>query len=72
MQWKHIAEPIKENAETFPQRLALIHGDGQLTYGQLWDGIQAWASVLRDEYGIGEGDHVAYTCLLYTSDAADD
>lgn len=41
MQWKHIAEPIKENAETFPQRLALIHGDGQLTYGQLWDGIQA-------------------------------
>lgn len=60
MQWKHIAEPIKENAETFPQRIALIHGDGQLTYGQLWDAIQAWASVLRDEYEIGEGDHVAY------------
>lgn len=60
MSWNHIAEPVRENAERFPERVAAVHGDRQVTYGQLWDDVQTRACVLRDGYGIGEGDHVAY------------
>ena len=60
MQWEHIAEPIKENAERFPDRVAVVCGCESLTYGQLWSDVQAWACALRDDFGIERGDHVAY------------
>lgn len=60
MQWEHMAEPIKENAERFPDRVAVACGCESLTYGQLWSDVQAWACALRDDFGIERGDHVAY------------
>lgn len=53
-----VAAILAESAARFPQATALIVGDEETTYGQLWEQTRAYAGALRAR-GIGPGDPVA-------------
>ncbi|MDQ4500888.1 long-chain fatty acid--CoA ligase [Sinomonas sp. ASV322] len=53
-----VAAILAESAARMPQATALVVGDEQTTYGELWDQTRAYAGALRAR-GVGPGDTVA-------------
>ena len=53
-----IEEQILQNANLFPNKLALIAGETVVTYGELWDRCLRTADVLRTRLGLKKGDRV--------------
>ncbi len=53
-----VASILAETAHRMPDNVALIFGDAQITYGELWKQTRGYAGALRSR-GIGEGDAVA-------------
>jgi long-chain acyl-CoA synthetase len=53
-----VASILAETAHRMPDNVALIFGDQQIAYGELWEQTRRYAGALRSR-GIGEGDAVA-------------
>ncbi|MBP2475914.1 long-chain acyl-CoA synthetase [Crossiella equi] len=53
-----LAMVLAESARLHRERIALVQGDQQLTYPELWERAQRHAAALRD-LGVREGDRVA-------------
>jgi long-chain acyl-CoA synthetase len=53
-----VASILAETAHRMPDNVALIFGEQQISYGDLWDQTRRYAGALRSR-GIGEGDAVA-------------
>ncbi len=53
-----IEEQLRANALQTPEKVALIGGDAQVTYGQLWNYCLMTAQKLQQEMGIHKGDRV--------------
>src|ERR1700729_4202793 len=53
----NMADLFEHAADTFPDRVALIYGDRQVTYRQLEDEANRLAHPLAAR-GVGPGDHV--------------
>ena len=53
-----VAAILAEAAVRTPEKTAIVVGDAELTYAQLWDDARRWAGALRAQ-GIGAGDAVA-------------
>lgn len=53
-----VAAILAESAKRFPNRIALVQGEDEITYEQLWAQTRSYAGALR-ERGIGAGDRVA-------------
>lgn len=51
----NIVRILESNAEQFPQKIAIIHGDQQITYGELLRNVQRRAAWFVQQ-GIGKGD----------------
>lgn len=56
-----LAAVLAESARRVPNKTAVIEGELQLTYGQLWNRALRLADALRD-VGCTAGDHVALLC----------
>ncbi len=55
---KSIEEQLLRNARTFPEKVALISGETEVTYGQLWENCLRTANTLHSELGVRTGDRV--------------
>lgn len=53
-----IEEQILQNAKLFPNKIALIAGETEVTYGELWDRCLRMADVLRTRLALKKGDRV--------------
>lgn len=53
-----IAAIVKESAARYPDSIAIVLGDAQTTYRELWEQVQAFAGALRD-LGVRENTPVA-------------
>ncbi len=53
-----IEEQILQNAKLFPNKTALIAGETEVTYGELWDRCLRTADVLRSRLELKKGDRV--------------
>jgi len=53
-----IEEQILKNAKLFPNKTALIAGETEVTYGELWDRCLKTADVLRSRLALKKGDRV--------------
>ena len=54
-----LAMVLRESARRFPDRVAIVDGDAEFTYRQLWGQALGRAAVLRDELAVRPGDRVA-------------
>lgn len=50
---------LKRNAKTCPHQVAVVCKDIELSYKELWEKVLDRSTVLKEEYGIGEGCHRA-------------
>lgn len=55
---KSIEEQIFDNALQSPDKVALIYGETEVTYSQLWDYCLRAAANLTSKYGLKKGDRV--------------
>lgn len=55
---KTIEEQILDNVSLTPDKVALISGETEVTYSQLWDYCLKAAAVLTTKYGLRKGDRV--------------
>ena len=55
---KTIEEQIFEHVQKTPDKVALISGDTEITYVQLWNECLRAASKLQTEYHLQKGDRV--------------
>lgn len=55
---KTIEEQLFDNVRSFPDKVALISGETEVTYSQLWDYCLRAAASLSKKYGIKKGDRV--------------
>lgn len=53
-----VEEQIRVNAQNTPNRIALIAGDEQVSYGQLWHSCLQAAAGVQKRYGLQRGDRV--------------
>jgi long-chain acyl-CoA synthetase len=53
-----VAAILAESAARFPDSTALVVGDDEITYGQMWEQTRGYAGALRDR-GVGPGNPVA-------------
>lgn len=53
-----LVETLQRSANTFPNKVALVHGKDRITYAQLRQKVNDVASTLKHIYGIGKGDTV--------------
>lgn len=53
-----IEEKILQNARQFPDKTALISGEKEVTYGELWEKCLRAANVLRSRFSVKSGDRV--------------
>lgn len=53
-----IEEQILQNVKLFPDKTALIAGETEVTYGELWDRCLRTADVLRSRLSLKKGDRV--------------
>jgi len=53
-----IETQIRANAEKWPDKVALIGGEVQVTYAELWQRALAVAACLREKYNLQEGECV--------------
>ena len=54
-----LASILGEGARRYPHRIAIVDREREFTYAELWREALARARVLRDDFEIGPGDHVA-------------
>jgi long-chain acyl-CoA synthetase len=54
-----LASLLGEGARRFPDRIAIVDREREFTYSELWREALARARVLRDDFEIEPGDHVA-------------
>lgn len=55
---KTIEEQIFDHAQNTPDKVALISGDTEITYSQLWDYCLCSAEKLKQDYHLKKGDRV--------------
>lgn len=55
---KTIEEQIFDQVQNIPDKVALISGDTEITYSQLWDYCLCAAEKLRQDYHLKKGDRV--------------
>ena len=55
---KTIEEQIFDKVQNFPDKVALISGDTEITYSQLWDYCLCAAEKLKQDYHLKKGDRV--------------
>lgn len=55
---KTIEEQIFDKVQNIPDKLALISGDTEITYSQLWDYCLCAAEKLKQDYHLKKGDRV--------------
>ena len=55
---KTIEEQLFDNVRSFPDKVALISGETEITYNQLWNYCLRAAASLSKKYGIKKGDRV--------------
>lgn len=55
---KTIEEQLFDNVRSFPDKVALISGETEVTYSQLWNYCLRAAASLSKKYGIKKGDRV--------------
>ena len=53
-----IEEQILDNVSLTPDKVALISGETEVTYSQLWDYCLKAAATLTNKYGLKRGDRV--------------
>lgn len=56
---KTLTETFENSAAQFPEKVALVHGEQRITYGELRQQVHNMAYQLRHVYGIQKGDRVA-------------
>lgn len=56
---KTLSETLDYSVERFPEKIALVHGDEQVTYRELKTQVNYAAYHLRKTYGVQKGDRVA-------------
>lgn len=55
---KTIEEQIFDQVQNTPDKVALISGDTEITYSQLWDYCLCAAEKLKQDYHLKKGDRV--------------
>ena len=55
---KTIEEQIFDQVQNIPDKVALISGDTEITYSQLWDYCLCAAEILKQDYHLKKGDRV--------------
>ncbi|MFE7835855.1 long-chain fatty acid--CoA ligase [Streptomyces sp. NPDC057474] len=50
----------RRRARKTPERVAVVHGGSELTYGRLYERVTRLAHVLREDLGVSRGDRVGY------------
>ena len=55
---KTIEEQIFDKVQNIPDKVALISGDTEITYSQLWDYCLCAAEKLKQDYHLKKGDRV--------------
>lgn len=55
---KSIEEQLRANSVSFPDKVALISGETEVSYSQLWEYSVKAASVLKEKYNLQKGDRV--------------
>lgn len=55
---KTVEEQIFDHVQSTPDKVALISGDAEITYSQLWDYCLCAAEKLKQTYHVNEGDRV--------------
>jgi long-chain acyl-CoA synthetase len=54
-----LALMLRESAARYPKRIAIVDGEQELSYRELWQEALTRAGTLRDELGVTPGDRVA-------------
>ncbi|QDI90514.1 long-chain fatty acid--CoA ligase [Salicibibacter halophilus] len=57
---QNINETLRNSANRFPNKTALVHEDERVTYKQLQEQVNRAAYQLKNQYGVGKGDRVAF------------
>lgn len=55
---KSIEEQLQANSVSFPDKVALISGETEVSYSRLWEYSIKAASVLKEKYNLQKGDRV--------------
>ncbi|WP_047153938.1 class I adenylate-forming enzyme family protein [Aneurinibacillus tyrosinisolvens] len=56
---KTLTETLQNSVQRFPDKIALVHEEQRLTYGELQKQVDSIAYELRHHYGVQKGDRVA-------------
>lgn len=55
---RSIEEQLRANSKCFPDKLALISGETEVSYSRLWEYCKQAAAILKERYRLQKGDRV--------------